>query len=470
MAVPALLFETAELMAPLAAATGLAPSMLLFLLCFFVSVPTTMLLALVQGTRMRQLYAFATGFVLLYTAFGEGVKHIYFPALVSYLTMALFPKYCGALTWATVFPYLIAVHYTNASGDTWKEGGMDFTGAAMVATLKIISCAVNYQDGKTLAKSKMTPTQAKLHITKLPDPLEYASYLVGCGSLLVGPAFEVRDWLMFIAKQDVWKGSYDAITRKARLPGLACFGESLVWLVLHLYLDTVCPLSTVNTPWYATLNIPSKLVVMVACCFVSRCKYYFSWKLSESALIFCGFGYQKDARGVDRWDRLSNARPLAVEACSSAAKLPDAWNIQTSLWLRYYVYERLVRPGAKPGYFQVLVTQLVSGIWHGLFPGYLFFFTSSSLLFEAAKVVFRWEKAFRERAPAVANALMASNFLLTVINLNYSAIPFLLVDYAPGIAVWSSVYYIPHVEMLAICILGAVVKAPKAPGSRRKSS
>ena len=38
-------------------------------------------------------------------------------------------------------------HVAGASGTAWKSGNMDFTGAQMVVTLKIISAAVCYQDG-----------------------------------------------------------------------------------------------------------------------------------------------------------------------------------------------------------------------------------------------------------------------------------------------------------------------------------
>ena len=38
-------------------------------------------------------------------------------------------------------------HIGSASGQAWKEGKMDFTGAQMVLTLKLISVAVCYQDG-----------------------------------------------------------------------------------------------------------------------------------------------------------------------------------------------------------------------------------------------------------------------------------------------------------------------------------
>jgi hypothetical protein len=38
-------------------------------------------------------------------------------------------------------------HITSASGQAWKEGRLDFTGAMMVLTLKVISAGVCYQDG-----------------------------------------------------------------------------------------------------------------------------------------------------------------------------------------------------------------------------------------------------------------------------------------------------------------------------------
>jgi hypothetical protein len=34
-----------------------------------------------------------------------------------------------------------------------------------------------------------------------------------------------------------------------------------------------------------------------------------------------------------------------------------------------YVYERLTPKGRKPGFLQLMATQLTSAIWHGLYPG-----------------------------------------------------------------------------------------------------
>lgn len=56
------------------------------------------------------------------------------------------------------------------------------------------------------------------------------------------------------------------------------------------------------------------------------------------------------------------------------------------------MYERLTPKGKGPSFFTLIVTQLVSGIWHGLFPGYVLFFVSSALMFQSSKVIYRYER------------------------------------------------------------------------------
>ena len=56
------------------------------------------------------------------------------------------------------------------------------------------------------------------------------------------------------------------------------------------------------------------------------------------------------------------------------------------------VYERLVPEGKKPTFRSLLVTQLVSGVWHGLFPGYAMFFVNTAFMFQSAKIVYRYER------------------------------------------------------------------------------
>ena len=114
-------------------------------------------------------------------------------------------------------------HVTAASGTAWKQGRLDFTGAQMVLTLKLISIASCYQDGLRKdavrqlriatalhsdlslpllpvrvtfspgwliqagwAVQDLTDYQRKMKLEKLPSLLEYLSYIFASGNLLAG--------------------------------------------------------------------------------------------------------------------------------------------------------------------------------------------------------------------------------------------------------------------------------------------
>jgi lysophospholipid acyltransferase len=53
------------------------------------------------------------------------------------------------------------------------------------------------------------------------------------------------------------------------------------------------------------------------------------------------------------------------------------------------VYERVTPKGKRPTFGTLVATQLVSGVWHGLFPGYWLFFATTALMFEAGKTLYR---------------------------------------------------------------------------------
>lgn len=73
---------------------------------------------------------------------------------------------------------------------------------------------------------------------------------------------------------------------------------------------------------------------------------------------------------------------LQVETCYSIAQVPKYWNVNTGVFLRRYVYERVGR-----SLLGLAVTQLVSGLWHGLREGHMIFFAMTIPLFAGSKGV-----------------------------------------------------------------------------------
>lgn len=81
-----------------------------------------------------------------------------------------------------------------------QEGHLDFTGAQMVLTLRLIAIGVSYQDGSRPAE-RLSEYGAKKQLQRLPSLQEFFSYLFAAGNLLAGPFFEAKDYLDYIERK-----------------------------------------------------------------------------------------------------------------------------------------------------------------------------------------------------------------------------------------------------------------------------
>lgn len=72
----------------------------------------------------------------------------------------------------------------------------------MILSLKVISAAVNYQDGM-LPESDLRPTQKKYRLTRLPNPFEFLGFIFSDGTLLAGPPIEMADYLAYTERKRV---------------------------------------------------------------------------------------------------------------------------------------------------------------------------------------------------------------------------------------------------------------------------
>lgn len=72
----------------------------------------------------------------------------------------------------------------------------------MVLTLKVISCAINYNDG-LLKEDGLREAQKKNRLIKLPSVIEYIGYCFCCGSHFAGPVYEMKDYLDWTEEKGV---------------------------------------------------------------------------------------------------------------------------------------------------------------------------------------------------------------------------------------------------------------------------
>lgn len=112
----------------------------------------------------------------------------------------------------------------------------------MVITLKIISCAVNYNDG-LLKEEGLREAQKKNRLLKLPSFLEYVGYCLCCGSHFAGPVYEMKDYLDWTGNTGVCFHVHNATCMFCHFCTAVNSGFILLWVDLETYREGIVPLS-----------------------------------------------------------------------------------------------------------------------------------------------------------------------------------------------------------------------------------
>jgi lysophospholipid acyltransferase len=455
---------------------GIGTPVLWFLIAFAASIPASWLWRFMPSVQARHLYAAASGAVLSHAAFGAS-SNAYFmlPILASYGSMLFYRRKCGVISAVIAFAYLIGCHVAFMSGDAWKKGGMDSTGSMMVLTLKVSSAAFNYQDGLLTDEKSLRDAQKKYRLTTLPSFLAYLGYCFNCGSHLVGPVTELRDYMDWTENRGLWDPKSPRPPPSPYTPAFLATIKAFICMGLYMCITGAYPLSFATTPEFLEWGYWHRVWYQYMCGFGARWKYYFIWSLSEAAVIISGFGFSgwttvaPSEQPKALWSRAQNVEILNVELATSAAEIPKYWNIHVSVWLRHYVYERLVVKGKRPGFRQLLATQVVSAVWHGLYTGYLLFFINSALMIAGARVLYKWQQAIPKSNFLAVNLGAFAGFFYTAFVLNLTAMGFLVLYYADTITIYRSVYYSGTLLPVAFILLGKFVKPPRAGQSSAKA-
>eukprot|EP00878_Enallax_costatus_P006664 GHUV01006985.1.p1 GENE.GHUV01006985.1~~GHUV01006985.1.p1 ORF type:complete len:343 (+),score=42.23 GHUV01006985.1:519-1547(+) len=269
-------------------------------------------------------------------------------------------------------------------------------------------------------------------------------------------------------KRVPWTGDYKA--------AMKAYLTALVAMVFYLTMEKTWNFKLLATPWYHSQPLIVRLVTMQVIGTTYRTRYYFAWALGHCSLAFAGLDFLKwdEKTGEGVWGRCKNAHPLKCEFCDSSRLLAGYWNTSTGVFLRRYVYERLTPPGRKPTFMTLMVTQLVSGVWHGLYPGYIMFFAGSAIFFAHSTVIYNWEKAFMPPWAAKNTVWWAMKVFSTKQGLDFLAMAFLWLTWKECVAAWASVYYLPLFYMVTVLVLGTLFpvknRKQKADGEDASSS
>jgi len=141
--------------------------------------------------------------------------------------------------------------------------------------------------------------------------------------------------------------------------------------------------------WFLALALHKRIAFLVVSVALYRTSFYFVWYLDEAICNLGGLGYTGDGKP---WDRCRHGDLSGVELSQSPQQSMASWNRGANTWLRRCVHERLLTELKWSTTSGRLVTMLVSGFWHGIYPGHISTFLGGFVLIDLGT---RARSAFR---------------------------------------------------------------------------
>ncbi|CAI5964458.1 unnamed protein product [Closterium sp. NIES-64] len=248
-------------------------------------------------------------------------------------------------------------------------------------------------------------------LVTMPSVLELMGYLFCFGLHITGPFFEFKVYNDWTRRQGIWSPGF----KQAPIlpPFCRAFIQGVLAAAVFLLVSPSLDLTRISD-LRKNRSFPFHLRWLYAhhAGVVWRFRTYILWSITEAAMIVGRLGFSgweapngETGKGGDMkgnggeseggkgngkgggdgdvgkhegdktraapagegkalWNRARNADMLGVEFPKSCLDFATTWNISYGLWLRLYVYKRMVPPGRRPTFVHMLATMLVSAVSH----------------------------------------------------------------------------------------------------------
>ncbi|KAI9495203.1 MBOAT, membrane-bound O-acyltransferase family-domain-containing protein [Zychaea mexicana] len=449
----------------------------------------------------RNLFILLAGLALALFFSGSSIYHSLLTVCASYgflyLNERFMPNnrfYGAAAVWGFNAVYLLAGYYITATDDydvTW-------TMPQCILCLRLMGFGFDYYDGATsivkvegpeptkkaeettdhtttLRPTEQTkpPNQLPLSfaldtpLASLPDFSQVLAYCYFPSAFLVGPQFSFSLYRRWLASSPLQEGSavaQEEAEKDQMRYVFRCLGLAVVYLAIQQGVGGNYPTSYLLTDEFASLCFLRRIWIFIITGKFVYNKYIGVWMLTEGACAYFGISYDgEDSRGNRLFGGLANALPAIYETATSIDHIIGSFNINTNLWVKYYVFKRLRFLGNKQlSQFGALG---FLAIWHGFHINY---FTT----FFCEFAVTHCEAVLRKRLLPCVQTYTSKNALALAawkvvawvtcnVALHYCVIQFDLLKLSKAWVAYKNVYFVGHIILFAIFALDAfVLKRP----------
>ncbi|XP_039273180.2 protein-serine O-palmitoleoyltransferase porcupine-like [Styela clava] len=284
------------------------------------------------------------GFVALYSINHETFYTVVFVMLIyiflTYIIFHIFCNFkltCGRVVSVLTVLYLFSGELLISVPQHWNQ----IRGVLLLLSMKSISLAFSLDNKNVL---------------KPPSVFSYMGYCMHSGTLVFGPWVEYKDYVNSVLQPKPITFTWIFHVIKSLFFACICLLLSTC-LLSYLFIDATQPELPSITPFVANywmLSYKSAISLHFS--------HFYICYLSQTTCMLSGIGSEKHSDN-QVWSEFSITKPFAVEIPTSMLNVVVAWNMQTSKWLKEYVFDASKSLGRK---MSVLLTYVASAMLHGL--------------------------------------------------------------------------------------------------------
>ena len=287
--------------------------------------------------------------------------------------------------------------------------------------------------------------------------LEFAGYVFLFPSVVSGPSCTFSEYRQFIDKS-MFIGidmTNPRVVNDRFQFGMKKLFFGLLYLVMFQALTSFVPVSYFGTKEFLQNNSLMIMLYLYCLLLCLRIQLYFVWTIVEGSFVLMGLGYSSsDGDSID-WSRMANIQPYFLETCPYFHVFVRCWNKRTQEWLGLYIHKRFATFGPRRGKITIILTYLISSVWHGLFAGYLLSFLSLSLITIVNK---NFRKIFAMYKIDIGGGLPREFFRVFLFaSISYCCVAQSILLYKDIMHLWGGLYHVGHITLLFLYIITEII-------------
>jgi lysophospholipid acyltransferase len=371
--------------------------------------------------------------------------HSLFTTTVVYLIMKKFKDKSGYIVFTFCMLYMSYVHIYRMWYN-WMIWSIDVSGTQMLITIKLTSFAFEYADSFENESSSTHKNPIEV-----PSFLYWMGYIYFFPSFLTGPVISYNQYIAFITNytNTIYPES-DVI-----LPKALNIAKLSFLYVITMYLGRNFKMLYMTTVEFATnYNILQRLLYSIVTSFIIRCRFYFAWTFSYACFIACGLTTDPHVNSLMMSTTTTtdnsiglNVNPLSIEFAQNIYELTNNWNICTNEWLKEHIYKRAVKMNFSKQK-STYITNFVSAIWHGFYPGYMLSFIFTGMVTEIGRRIRSNIRPYFLHSKYVKILYDIICIISMCILLAYLGIPFQVYSFSLSFKAWYNLYFIGHLMLI----------------------